>query len=238
MKKSALLFCLLTIALTSYAQGLGLPDNSANKPTRAVTTNTSYTALVTYPSHSESCYFDLPSKTRYITKENTGERRIENLDSLVTYRLDDKKKTYEVISLQGVTANAKTTRKNDVKLEEKVYADRWCIVESYKQVENGVSLEGGKMSNSVEQTEFVVYTDMETGIVLREDQNGGTMMSLSHISLGTYPSRRFSIPNDYTKSDGKDIGKMISDMKKAQDSDDPAAALKEMMKNINQYRTK
>ena len=52
------------------------------------------------------------------------------------------------------------------------------------------------------------------------------------------PGRRFGIPNDYAKSGSKDMGKMVSDMKKAQDSDDPAAAMQEMIKNIQQYRTK
>lgn len=79
---------------------------------------------------------------------------------------------------------------------------------------------------------------METGIVLREDQNGGTMMSLSYISLGTKPDRRFGIPSDYTKTGGRDMGKLISDMKNAQDAEDPAAAMQELIKNLNQYRTK
>lgn len=125
-----------------------------------------------------------------------------------------------------------------MKLEELVYDGRWCIVESYQQVENEISLEGDEVSNAVGTTEFVVYTDMETGIVLREEQNGGTMMELSHISLGPQPGRRFSIPKDYTKAGGKDIGKMVSDMKKAQDSADPAAAMQELLKNMNQYKTK
>ncbi len=238
MKKILVLFCLLIFSVTGYAQGLGLPDNSAVKPARAVKINTSYTAVVTYPSHSEDVYFDLGQMTTYIKASSKSERRIEKLDSLVTYTINDRKKTYEVVSLQGITTTAKTTRKTDVKLEELVYGGRWCIVESYKQVENEVSLEGGKMSNAVGTTEFVVYTDMETGIVLREDQNGGIMMELSDITLGTQPGRRFSIPKDYTKAGGKDIGKMVSDMKKAQDSADPAAAMKDLLKNMNQYKTK
>ena len=238
MKKLALLLCLSAFTLTSYAQGLGLPDNSASKPARAAKTNTSYAAVVTYPSHSEKVYFDLGQMTTYINATDKSERRIEKMDSLVTYNLNDNKKTYEVISLQGITTQAKTTKKLDVKLEEAVYAGRWCIIESYKQQENEISLEGGKMSNAVGTTEFVVYTDMETGIVLREDQNGGTMMSLSHITLGTQPGRRFSIPNDYAKSGSKDVGKMISDMKKAQDSADPAAAMQELLKNMDQYKKK
>lgn len=238
MKKLTVLLCLSTLALTSYAQGLGLPDNSASKPIRAAKTNTSYAAVVTYPSHSENIYFDLGQMTTYVNATGKSERRIEKMDSLVTYTLNDSKKTYEAISLQGITTKAKTTRKTDIKLEELVYGGRWCIVETYKQVENEVSLEGGKMSNAVGTTEFVIYTDMETGIVLREDQNGGTMMELSHITLGTQPGRRFSIPGDYAKSGSKDIGKMVSDMKKAQDSADPAAAMKELLKNMNQYKTK
>lgn len=238
MKKLVLLLCLSVLTLTSYAQGLGLPDNSASKPARAAKTNTSYAAVVTYPSHSENLYFDLEQMTDYISVSSKSERRIEKLDSLVTYTLNDSKKTYEVISLQGITTKAKTTRKTDVKLEELVYAGRWCIVESYKQVENEISMEGGKVSNAVGTTDFVVYTDMETGIVLREEQNGGTMMELSHISLGPQPGRRFSIPKDYTKSGGKDIGKMVSDIKKAQDSADPAAAMQKLLKNMNQYKTK
>ena len=176
--------------------------------------------------------------TTYINASGKGGRRIEKLDSLVTYQLNDNKKTYEVVSLQGITTQAKTTKKMDVKTEEVVYAGRWCFVESYKQVENEISLEGGKMSNAVGTTEFVNYTDMETGITLRQDQNGGTMMSLSNISLGTQPGRRFGIPRDYTKSGTRDMGKMVSDLKKAQDAEDPAAAMQELIKNINQYRTK
>lgn len=238
MKKILVLFCLLIFSVTGYAQGLGLPDNSAVKPARAVKINTSYTAVVTYPSHSEDVYFDLGQMTTYIKASSKSERRIEKLDSLVTYTINDRKKTYEVVSLQGITTTAKTTRKTDAKIEELVYDGRWCIVESYQQVENEISLEGDEVSNAVGTTEFVVYTDMETGIVLREDQNGGTMMELSHISLGPQPGRRFSIPKDYTKAGGKDIGKMVSDMKKAQDSADPAAAMKELLKNMNQYKTK
>jgi len=238
MKKIIVLFCLLTFSATGYAQGLGLPDNSALKPARALKINTSYTAVVTYPSHSEDVYFDLGQMTTYVKASSKSERRIEKLDSLVTYKMNDRKKTYEVVSLQGIATIAKTTRKIDLKIEELVYDGRWCIVESYKQVENEVSLEGGKVSNAVGTTDFVVYTDMETGIVLREEQNGGAMMSLSDITLGTQPGRRFIIPKDYTKAGGKDIGKMISDMKKAQDSADPAAAMKELLKNMNQYKTK
>ncbi len=237
MKKLALLLCLSALTLTGNAQGLGLPDNSASKPAQAAKTNTSYSAVVTYPSHSENVYFDLGQMTTYVKKGN-GERRIEKMDSLVTYQLNDNKKTYEVVSLQGITTQAKTTKKIDVKLEEAVYAGRWCIIESYKQQENDISLEGGKMSNAVSTTEFVVYTDMETGIVLREDQNGGTMMSLSHITLGTQLGLRFSIPNDYAKSGSKDMGKMVSDIKKAQDSTDPAAAMQELLKNMDQYKKK
>lgn len=238
MKKLALLLCLSALTLAGYAQELGLPDNSAAKPARAAKINTSYAAIVCYPSHSEDLYFDLGQMTDYITVSSKGERRIAKLDSLVAYTLNDNKKTYEVISMQGIGTKAKTTKKIDVKLEEVVYDGRWCIVESYKQVENEISLEGDEVSNAVGTTEFVVYTDMETGIVLREEQNGGTMMELSHISLGPQPSRRFSIPKDYTKAGGKDIGKMVSDMKKAQDSADPAAAMKELLKNMNQYKTK
>ena len=238
MKNIIVLFCILTFSAAGYAQGLGLPDNSAGKPVRAAKRNTSYTASVTYPSHSEDVYFDLGQMTTYIKASSRNERRIEKLDSLVAYILNDRKKTYEVVFLQGITTTAKTTRKVDVKIEELVYDGRWCIVESYQQVENEISLEGDEVSNAVGTTEFVVYTDMETGIVLREDQNGGTMMELSHISLGPQPGRRFSIPKDYTKAGGKDIGKMISDMKKAQDSEDPASAMKEMLKNMNQYKTK
>ena len=54
MKKIIVLFCLLTFSVTGFAQGLGLPDNSAVKPARASKTNTSYAAIVTYRSHSEN----------------------------------------------------------------------------------------------------------------------------------------------------------------------------------------
>ena len=113
MKKILITIALgiLLIPVSLFGQGLGLPDNSAHKPAWAARTSTSYSAIISYPTHSEEIYFDLGQMTFYIKTTDRSERRIEKMDSLVTYQLHDNKKSYEVISLQGITAQAKTTKK-------------------------------------------------------------------------------------------------------------------------------
>ncbi len=78
---------------------------------------------------------------------------------------------------------------------------------------------------------MLTITDLETGIILRQDQNGGTMLELSDIKLGIQPGKRFSVPKDYKREAGKDIGRMLREAQKVQDSDD-GAALQDLINSI------
>ena len=229
---------LLAASAALSGQELGLPDNSDHKPARVATTNTSYSATVEYPSHSEERYFDLGQMTTYVRHSDNGERRIEKMDSLVVYTLNDSKKTYFRTSLQGIEKAPKSGKILEETIEEDIYCGRWCTIHTYSRQEADFDLQGGGIANTTTITEYVDYTDMETGIPLRQDQNGGTMMTLYNISLGTKPGLRFSIPGDYQSAGGVEMGKMIGDLKKAQNSDDPAAAAQDLIKNLGQYKTK
>ena len=238
--KRILITCLGLLAATLALQGqeLGLPDNSENKPARAAKTNTSYSATIEYPSHTEELYFDLGQMITYVRNEENEERRIEKMDSLVVYTLNDGKKTYFKTSLQGIEKAPKSGRILEETFEEDVYEGRWCVIHTYTKQEADIDMQGGGFANTSTTTEFVDYTDMETGILLRQDQNGGPMMTLYNISLGTKPGLRFSIPKDYQSTGGRELGKMVNDLKNAQNSDDPAAAMQDMLKNMNKYKTK
>ena len=229
---------MMAAATCVYGQELGLPDNSENKPARAAKTNTSYSATIEYPSHTEALYFDLGQMITYVRNEEKEERRIEKMDSLVVYTLNDDKETYFKTSLQGIEKAPKSGRILDEAFEEDVYEGRWCVIHTYTRQEADIDMQGGDFANTTTTTEFVDYTDMETGILLRQDQNGGPMMTLYNISLGTKPGLRFSIPKNYQYTGGRELGKMVNDLKEAQNSDDPAAALQDMLKNMNKYKTK
>lgn len=232
------LLAFTTATLALHGQELGLPDNSENKPARAARTNTSYSATVEYPSHTEEQYFDLGQMITYVRKEITDERRIEKMDSLVMYTLNDDKRTVSRTTLQGLTNTPKSGKIIEETIEEDVYEGRWCVIHTYTKEYADISLEGGEMANVTTTTEFVDYTDMETGILLRQEQNGGAMLTLYDIKLGTQPGLRFSIPKDYKNIGGRDVGKLVNDLNNAQNSENPAAALQDLLKNMNQYKTK
>ena len=236
MKKTLIILLgFLTATVSLHSQELGLPDNSGKKPALAAITNTSYSATVEYPSHSEEWYFDLGQMITYVRNEESNERRLEKMDSLVVYTLNDNDRTVLRISLQGIDVNVKSGEIIEEKSEEDVYEGRWCTIHTYTKANPDFSFEGGVISNVTTTTEFVDYIDMETGILLRQDQNGGPMMTLYNIKLGTQPARRFSIPKDYQNVGGRDLGRMINDINKAANSDDPAGAMKDLLKNLNHY---
>ena len=242
MKKLALISALLLTASYSWGQDLGLPRNvEGPRPAKAAKVNTSYSATVSVPDNSCFEYFDLPTNTNYIRDDNYNLRRIEKLDSLVMYVIHDKDKTYEKNSLDGVQ-DMHQYRKTDEEIEYIDYCGRWCEQRRYTQWEKAPSLEGedglkvlfGQSAEATMEevgTEMLTITDLETGIILRQDQNGGTMLELSDIKLGVQPGKRFSVPKDYKREAGKDIGRMLREAQKVQDSDD-GAALQDLINSI------
>lgn len=203
--------------------------------------NASYSATVNVPENSYSQYFDLPANTNYVRDNDHNLRRIEKLDSLVVYVIHDKEKTYERNTLQGIQ-NMHQARKTDEEIEYIDYCGRWCEQRRYTQWEKAPSLEGEEglkvlFGQSAEATmkeagtEMLTITDLETGIVLRQDQNGATMLELYDIELGTKPGKRFSVPKDYKREEGKDLGRMLHDAQKVQDSGN-GAALQDLIKSI------
>ena len=242
MKKLASISALLLAATFAWGQDLGLPNNvEGPRPPKVATVTTSYSATVNVPENSYSRYFDLPTNTNYVRDNNHNLRRIEKLDSLVVYVIHDKEKTYERNTLQGIQ-NMHEPRKTNEEIEYIDYCGRWCEQRRYTQWEKAPVLEGeeglkvlfGQSSEATMKevgTEMMTITDLETGIILRSEQNGATMLELYDIELGTKPSKRFSVPKDYKREAGKDLGRMLDEAQKVQDSGD-GAALQDLIKSI------
>ena len=178
-----------TVPLT--AGDLGLPKNTDGpQPQENALANASYIALITYPSHTQEIYFDGAARRQYGVRQNEPTTRsLLIVDSLIVYNIDDAKKTISVISLNGAVG-ARIYQKNDYKKEVVKYRDRWCILETYVAEEHDT--QGANM-----QTRFAVWKDIETGITLREDQNGGQMQEISNITLGSFPDKAFNLPQNY-----------------------------------------
>ncbi|MBQ9665206.1 MAG: hypothetical protein IJ635_10560 [Bacteroidaceae bacterium] len=134
------------------------------------------------------------------------------------------------MSLKGAQG-AKIYKKINHKKEVVKYADRWCVLETYVAEDHDVQ-------GQVMQTRFAIWTDIETGITLREDQNGGTMQRLSHITLGAHPDKAFDLPKGYKVARTIDAGQLMRDMEAAENSDDPAAAVRGLRDNLDKYITK
>ena len=231
MKRIAIVSAFMLTVCAAWGQDLGLPDNSENKPAAAPTINTSYSAVVSYPSHSESQYFDIAQNITYVKGIDKDERRIEKLDSLVSYKINDQRKTITKTSLQGAPASDKSKIVSD-ETEEVVYGGRWCTVRTYvrRHLSPSGSDEDGGMVEV--ETEFVDYTDMETGIAIRQDQDGGTMFELSDIQLGSQSGKRFNMPTNYKWEAERDLGKLMQGLQNAEKSDNPAAAMKDLLKAL------
>ena len=188
-------------------------------------------AVSTFPSHSEEVYHDRVAKRQYtVRQDKPTERRLVIEDSLISYTIDDATKTISIVYLKGAK-DAKPYKKINDKKEVVEYADRWCILETYVAEEHDAM-------GQVMQTHFAIWTDIETGITLRHDQNGGTMERTSHISLGNHPEKAFDLPQGYKVARTIDAGKLMQDMEAAENSDDPAAAARKLRENLDQYITK
>ena len=214
------------------AGDLGLPKNTDGpQPQENALANASYTALITYPSHKQEIYYDGAARRQYGVRQNEPTTRsLLIADSLIVYNIDDAKKTISVISLNGAEG-ARIYQKNDYKKEVVKYRDRWCILETYVAQEHDA--QGATM-----QTRFAVWKDIETGITLREDQNGGQMQEISHITLGSFPDKAFNLPQDYKITRMFDLGQLMKDKAAAENSEDPAAAARELGNNLGKYLNK
>ena len=217
---------------TEVTGSVGLPKNTDGpQPQENAKANASYTAIITYPSHSQEIYYDGVARRRYAVRtDRPTDRSLLIADSLIVYNIDDAKKTITVMSLQGANG-AKTYKKINHKKEVVEYADRWCIYETYVAEEHDAM-------GQVMQTHFAIWTDIETGITLREDQNGGPEQEMSHITLGTNPDKAFDLPKGYKVARTIDAGRLMQDMEAAENSDDPAAAARKLRDNLDKYITK
>ena len=221
-----------TRTTTEVTGSVGLPKNTDGpQPQENAKANASYTAIITYPSHSQEIYYDGVARRRYAVRtDRPTDRSLLIADSLIVYNIDDAKKTITVMSLQGANG-AKTYKKINHKKEVVEYADRWCIYETYVAEEHDAM-------GQVMQTHFAIWTDIETGITLREDQNGGPEQEMSHITLGTHPDKAFDLPKGYKTTRMLDIGRLMKDKEAAENSDDPSAAVRELKDNLDNYITK
>ena len=183
-----------------------LKNDNSEKPGLAKSSQTvSYCAYrIGGDGYPAKVYYNAANKRQYSVASGvnpaTGEKQIIKMlsipDSLAIYRIDDEEKIITKLPASGMQAvgSMDVKERTDIVTEEDVVSscDRWCYMKTVVMTE----VIEGPVGNTEEKHRRTTYTDLETGIVLCEDE-GNVKTYLRNIHLGIPYPEVFELPKGY-----------------------------------------